>query len=147
MGCQSLDEFVRTNVFYCHTTGHLQQKSHTGNSRFEIEELDGLLRPVKAVYFSTRGSRKEILSAILPCWKRRERMRGGPRAIRAAWLIPVSRGLYRYCAENWNHGKAEDFGTGNRWEMFSILFEVLSTLLAKLLVLNKIMLISLSFVS
>lgn len=49
MGCQSLDEFVRTNVFYCHTTGHLQRKIHTGNSRYEIDELDGLLIPVNAV--------------------------------------------------------------------------------------------------
>lgn len=50
-----------------------------------------------------------MMSAILPCKKRRERIRGGPLAIRGARLVPVSPGLYAVENEGVTAG---DFGNG-----------------------------------
>ena len=43
MGRQSLDEFVWTNVFHCHTTGHLLERRHTAIVQCITYKLDGAL--------------------------------------------------------------------------------------------------------
>lgn len=43
MGRQSLDEFVWTNVFHCHTTGHLLERRHTAIVQRITYKLDGAL--------------------------------------------------------------------------------------------------------
>lgn len=106
MGCQSPYEFVRTNVFYCHTTGHLIRKNtqsylalHKWGARWRFHATKG------PFLLNTRGS-QEIRSAILPCWKRRERMRGAQRTTKGRHAFSrLPRSVASKILESWIPGK------------------------------------------